>query len=382
MLHPAQALALPLAIKATRLSFCLYLVSLLMPAPLLLAGSILVGHLPEEVLPSGISSPKRSREKITLSQEPKTGLDRIAEMSSRTIHPSGSHSRRRISIEAWARAFPSLSKVGYKNSSDPKRALNAGRDTRRNQAVNLERGRQQDIQMHRLSSDVWLENGHARRSSGKLDRIISMKMPRPQISIVSPGLEAEDPLATPKAFKLNPRSGLGIKMSPISFKAGPAYHDLPLEEPIRALGPTIEVETPTKFDRSAYRNSAATSPGAKSVKTAEVRLATRTRMSQTPVFLFGGSQGDMIISPRPSMEAVGLVEEGKPEVGYVAEGVSCNATSNLDSSLPGEAKELRRRTLELASDFLGNREIVEAIEGTRRRTRSVGEHCNRVSPGC
>jgi hypothetical protein len=331
---------------------CLYLVSLLLPAPMLLVGCLLVSRLSEDVLSPKADVVLGSREKIASSQEPKTGLDRIAEMSSRSMQPSGT--RRKMSVEAWTRAFPRLSKVGYKNSGDPKSAFNDGRNTQRNREKDLEHGPRQDIQMHRLSSDVWLENGHARRSSGKMDRIISLMAPLPQLSVMAS--RTEDPNATPKASKINARAGLGVNMSPISFRAGPAYCDLSPEEAVPARGPTIQVETPTKFDRSAFRYSAATSPGAKSVKTAEVKLATRTRMSQTPVFLFGGSQGDMIMSPRPSMEAAGLVEEGREQRIVRTADKAQDASSDLESSLPGEVNQLRRRTLELAKGFLGVRE--------------------------
>lgn len=346
-----QALALPLAIEATRLSVCLFLVSLLLPAPMLLVGCLGVSRLPEEVLTASKRKEKRNREKVASSDEPKTGLDRIAEMPSRSIEPSGT--RRKISIEAWARAFPSLSKVGYKNSGDPKAAFHAGRNRRNGGMTDSERYPGQNIQMNRLSSDVWLETGHARRSSGKLDRIINMMAPRPQLSVMSSAVQEEDPNSTPKASKLNARAGLGMKMSPISFKAGAPYSDLPLAEPFSVRGPDIDVTTPTRFDRAAYRMSAATSPGAKSVKTAEVKLATRTRMSQTPVFLFGGSQGDMMMSARPSMEAVGLVEEGRAQNSGGHAERAFDVPQELESSMPGEPKELRRRTLELAKDLLG-----------------------------
>ena len=339
-----------MTLEASRVAVCLYLVSLLLPAPMLLAGCLLLSRLTEDVLPPKTDILKGSREKAVFSSEPKTGLDRIAEMSSRTIHSSGT--RRKMSIEAWTRAFPRLSKIGYKNSGDPKNALNDGRTAQRNREKDLERCPRQDIQMHRLSSDVWLENGHARRSSGKLDRIISMMALHPRLSVMSPGEQAEDLNATPKASKINARADARTNMSPISFMAGPAYCDLSPGVAVPAREPTIQVETPTKYDRSAFRYSAATSPGAKSVKAAEVKLATRTRMSQTPVFLFGGSQGDMIMSPRPSMEAAGLVEEGREQRAVLDVVERRDDSLDLESSLPGEANRLRRRTLELAKDFL------------------------------
>jgi hypothetical protein len=58
------------------------------------------------------------------------------------------------------------------------------------------------------------------------------------------------------------------------------------------------------------------------------------------------------MSPRPSMEAAGLVEEGREQRAVLDVVERRDDSLDLESSLPGEANRLRRRTLEHAKDFL------------------------------
>ena len=329
-----------------RIAVILFLISLVLPSPIVVMLCLLLNRVPSEAL-GPLSRNQRSRHRNSINEtadeEYKTGLDRIAEMSSRSILPSVT--RPRASIETWVRAFPRLSKVGYKNTGQSgSHKPRAGPPS--SGQINLEAGdRRNDIQMHRLSGDVWLENGHARRTSGKLDRLIGLMAPLPQLAVVSSETLREDPNATPKASKLNARAIAPLDLSPISFRAGPRYEDIPAQ--LSSTQPAIQVDTPSRHDRSTYRNSAATSPGAKSV--AEVKTATRARMSQTPVFLFGGSQGDMIMTPRPSMEACGLIDEAMIPSSVSQEGP---VSGNIAAGEHNEKKQ-RRRTLELAKDLLG-----------------------------
>ena len=341
-----QALAFPLCLNSMRIAIILFLISLIIPSPIVVALCLLLNRVPFEAL-QPLSRDKRKRQRAStaesINDEPKTGLDRIAEMSSRSILPS--IGRPRTSIETWVRAFPRLSKVGYKNTGPSGSQKSRAGPTSSGGNKVRPGDRRNDIQMHRLSGDIWLESGHARRTSGKMDRLIGLMAPLPQLAVVSDGPSREDHDTTPKASKLNARSIAPLNLSPISFRAGPRYEDIPARLP--STQPTIQVDSPNRNDRSIYRNSAATSPGAKSV--AEVKVATRARMSQTPVFLFGGSQGDMIMTPRPSMEACGLIDEALIPSSVSQERPVSSNTAAVDHS----EKKQRRRTLELAKDFLG-----------------------------
>jgi hypothetical protein len=342
----AQALAVPLCLESMRIAVILFLISLILPSPIVVTLCLLISQVPSEAL-QPLSRNRRNRHRNstaeTVNEEYKTGLDRIAEMSSRSILPSVA--RPRTSIETWVRAFPRLSKVGYKNTG-PSGSQKSRATLPSSRENNLEAGnRRNDIQMHRLSGDIWLENGHARRTSGKMDRLIGLMAPLPQLAVVPAGSEREDPDATPKTSKLNARAIAPLNLSPISFRAGPRYEDIPAEH--SSTQPAIQVDSPSRHDRSIYRNSIATSPGAKSV--AEVKTATRARMSQTPVFLFGGSQGDMIMTPRPSMEVCGLIDEAMVPSSVSKERPVSGNTGPVEHN----EKKQRRRTLELAKDFLG-----------------------------
>jgi hypothetical protein len=350
-----------MCLDSMRIAVIMFLISLLLPSPIIATICLLLSRLPSEALQPLLEIRRKDRRISTVetvNDEYKTGLDRIADMSSRSILPSVT--RPRASFETWTRGFPRLSKIGYKNTgaTGSQKSRAASSSSRRN---DLELGdRRNDIQMHRLSGDVWLENGHARRTSGKMDRLIGLMAPLPQLAVVPSEPFREDPNATPKASKLNARTIAHLDLSPISFRAGPRYEDIPAQA---STHPAIQVDTPSRHDRSIYRNSAATSPGAKSV--AEVKTATRARMSQTPVFLFGGSQGDMIMTPRPSMEACGLIDEAMVPSSVSKERSVIEKAAGVEQI---ENKKQRRRTLELAKDFLGINKSEEKLDSLDHAT--------------
>jgi hypothetical protein len=364
----------------------LYLVAIIAPTPLLFSLVLLSRHIPSEAFPlNGNSEERRYDEKRNSLQSVRSGLARIADMSSRSIIPDSVVNRR--TPASWSAAFPKLSKVGYKRSS-PVPTKQGARD------VDLEHAGSGDVQMNRLSRDVWLEQGHARRSSGKIDRFISMMAPHPQLQMMSPPRCASappvDPDATPRPIKRMSSqipTGKPIDMSPLSFRETLSYDCYPSHE--LKPPPTIEVDTPKKHDRSFNRHSIATSPGAKSVKAAKVQTAVRGRMSKPPILMFGGSQGDMIITPRQSMEAAGLVDESQGQilVTQVSGQISDTQPAQLDEglSLPlakrasqisqqgVDLKQRRRRTFDFARNLLSKAKPVEdeGLEMQEKESRWV-----------
>lgn len=170
--------------------------------------------------------------------------------------------------------------------------------------------RQYQKEMARRSTEVWLETGQARPSSGRFDRMFSLIAPHPRVSIIQPENRYEmsviaevDPDQTPR---LRPMNAL-----PADTQANPAQFGLDddvfsdysiLNNPARA---SLD-EYPTSPNRTDLTHSRAgsmsSSPGARSVKLASVHQAVRGRMSLGPTFLIGGSQGDAIITARRSMD--------------------------------------------------------------------------------
>lgn len=253
--------------------------------------------------------------------------------------------------------------------------------------------RQYQKDMARRSSEVWLETGQARPSSGRFDRMFSLVAPHPRVSIIQPQERLEmsviaeaDPDQTPRA---RPREEHRQLADPPHFVLDDdmfSEYSI-LNDPAR----TSLAEYPTSPNRTDMTHSRAdsmsSSPGAKSVKLASVHQAVRGRMSLGPTFLIGGSQGDAIITARRSMDldaALRAELEGhevmhsrqqslaRPET-FIASRASEDQSQFQESNrrsgdilgrLPHEAeKQERRRTFDFGKMWSGWRKGSEPSSG-------------------
>jgi hypothetical protein len=143
-------------------------------------------------------------------------------------------------------------------------------------------GFQSEDATNRRSSDVWLETGHARIDTNRLSRALEMLKAVPALQVLP--TEAKRESWVKSRFKNGVESVVG------SYRPELAQE----ESPPRPSNVTIEISSPSKFDRARERaQSAADSEydaTFASVRQAQVQTAMRARMSSSPTFLLSKSK--------------------------------------------------------------------------------------------
>lgn len=131
---------------------------------------------------------------------------------------------------------------------------------------------------NRRSGDVWIETGHARNDTNRLSRALEMLKPVPALQVLSSEPRRESWMKT----KL--RDGVDSIVG--SLRSIPVQ----AESPPRPSNVTIEISSPSKFDRARERVQSGVESECDttfaSVRQAQVQTAMRARMSSSPTFLF------------------------------------------------------------------------------------------------
>lgn len=240
--------------------------------------------------------------------------------------------------------------------------------------------RQFQKEMARRSSEVWLETGQARPSSGRFDRMFSLVAPHPRVSIIQPeerfemGAIAEvDPDQTPRA---RPRDNVpvGSLTNPTQFVLDD--DDFSEYSILNDAGRASVGEYPSSPNRTDMTHSRAdsmsSSPGAKSVKLASVHQAIRGRMSLGPTFLIGGSQGEAIITARRSVDLDAALRELEAHEVMHSRQQSLVRPETLIASRASEDQSQFQESNRRSGDILG-RAQQDNEKQERRRTFDFGK---------
>jgi hypothetical protein len=137
----------------------------------------------------------------------------------------------------------------------------------------------------RRSGDVWIEEGHAIEGGGLFSRAAEMIKPFPALRVL-------DSLPEQPAVLKRLRGG-------VMSMLGPRPKDLSEEHGMTSVtAPEISISSPSKYDRRISGISTAEGDGEDIDKTmasaelsAEIRTALYGRMSKSPTFQYGHSQG-------------------------------------------------------------------------------------------
>jgi hypothetical protein len=241
--------------------------------------------------------------------------------------------------------------------------------------------------MARRSSDIWLETGQARPSSGRFDRLLSLVAPHPRVSMLQPverfemsDIQEIDPDQTPRARAVDPQAANAIPASPPQFVLDDdqfsEYSILNNDVGRASFGQYPDSPSRTDFDHSrpdSRPDSMMSSPGGKSVKLASVQQAVRGRMSLGPTFLIGGSQGDAIITARRSVDldtALRLELHGH-EVSHDRRRSTTRAETFIASRASEDQSQFQESNRR-SGDILGGT-LPDLLKEERRRTFDFGK---------
>lgn len=236
--------------------------------------------------------------------------------------------------------------------------------------------------MARRSSEIWLETGQARPSSGRFDRIVSLVAPYPRVSMIQPNnrfemsdIQEVDPDRTPRARPVDSQAPLAVPASPTPFELdNNRFSEYSILSDAERASFGEYPCSPNRTDFDHYRpDSMTSSPGGKSVKLASVQQAVRGRMSLGPTFLIGGSQGDAIITARRSMDldtALRMELDGG-ELMLHHRRKSTHRAETFIASRASEDQSQFQESNRRSGDILG-RASRDSVEQERRRTFDFG----------
>ncbi len=208
------------------------------------------------------------------------------------------------------RPQPSLSQFGFRKSTPTEDIIKDGRSS---SPCDFDGERKlMQKRMSRPISDVWIENGQARRHSGRLERIISIMAPQPRLSMLPLEREQvethqleEDPETTPRPSRRLPivnKAAQQAEQSPLrlSSSAPHAKSSVQGDDTYGWIRPSaIESEASLESFEMHHlrRQSAETDPDSKSIKNARVITAIRGKISRSPTFYFADTN-----EPLPQLE--------------------------------------------------------------------------------
>ena len=246
----------------------LYLVSILIPAPLLLVTSYLLRYWPS---PTTRERQKKSKQSTSthypLALLTNSQLSLPISLSPELTPPN--HKRSSVPTARLSHILeprPSLSNFGH-NRPRPHTVYGTDADHIADEAMRRT--------MARRSSDVWIEAGHARQSDGRWSRTAEMLKPVPAMRVL--GTER------PQHATLTRFRGGVVSMLP---KRWSGVESIPLQERLSndngmpASPVTIHITSPSKNGRRASGVSYTNQEGVSS--STEIQVATKGRMRSSP----------------------------------------------------------------------------------------------------
>lgn len=175
--------------------------------------------------------------------------------------------------------------------------------------------------MSRYSGDVWRDEGHAVETNTRWSRVVEMIKPVPALAV----LDTRPPLEG-VVKKLR---GSVVSMLPKTM--GGAISDTPASDATPS-SPVINITSPSKFDRRSSAISSFTHEGETeevegmtTMQSAEIQVATKARMSSSPIFFCGRPGSAAVVRGEDGYELDWLTAGVLPR--YVASNHRSNAIS-------------------------------------------------------
>lgn len=254
------------------MTLSLYLVSILLPTPVLALTSYLLRYRPAKRLKKGSTQSVSTHRSLALLSESQLSLP--ITVSPKLTPPA--EKRQTMKNDTLARLLgpkPSVSDFGYDRRPRPHTVYGA------NHRDALAEERLKHV-MARRSTDLWLEDGHAIEGGGFLSRVTEMLKPYPAMRVLDSVSERPDTLTRMR----------GGVMSMIA-KRKSTYDE---EHSMANMGaPSISITSPSKYDRRI--SGVSTSDGLEAGDydqtmgsaelSAEIQTAQYGRMSRGPTHI-------------------------------------------------------------------------------------------------
>lgn len=274
-----QALYSPLLIGGVSdTTVSLYLVSLVLPPPLLALTSYLLRYRPAKPLKKGSSTQSVSTHRsLALCSESQLSIP--INMSPKLTPPAEKRQSKKPQYGTLLEPKPSISNFGYdRGGRRPHTMYEAAR-------WDAEAEARMKRTLARRSVDVWIEDGHAIEGGGIFARAAEMIKPYPALRVL-------DSLPEQPAVLKRLRGGVMSMLGPRTT----------VQNEEHAMGtvaaPEISISSPSKYDRRVSGISTAEGEVedvdrtmASGELSAEIRTAQYGRMSKSPTFQYGHSQG-------------------------------------------------------------------------------------------
>lgn len=246
----------------------LYLVSLVLPSPLLAITSYLLRYRPAKPLKKGSTKSISTHRSLALCSESQLSLP--VTMSPKLTPPVEKRHSKNATFGTLLEPKPSISNFGYDRGGRRPHTMYEATLWDAQAEANLKRT------MHRRSGDVWIEKGHAVEGGGLLSRAVEMIKPYPALRVLD---SLPDQPASLKRLRGGVMSMLGGRSN-----RGDEEHAM-----ANVSAPAISISSPSKYDRRVSCTS--TCEGEEIDRTmnsaemsAEIKTAVYGRMSKSPTF--------------------------------------------------------------------------------------------------
>lgn len=269
-----QALYAPLLIRGmSDKTVSLYLVSLVLPSPLLAVASYLLRYRPAKPLKNGSTQSVSTHRSLALCSESQLSLP--VTMSPKLTPPVEKRHSKNTKFGTLLEPRPSISNFGYDRGGRRPHTMYEAAKWDAEAEGRLKRT------LARRSGDVWIEKGHAIEGGGLLSRAAEMIKPYPALRVL-------DSLPEQPAALKRLRGGVMSMLAPRRNDRTESH------AMANVTAPEISISSPSKYDRRISGISTADGEVEDVDRTAasaelavEIRTALYGRMSKSPTFQYG-----------------------------------------------------------------------------------------------